>query len=79
MKKSMTKRMETAPHETLLVLDGTTGLNMLNQARGAERAAAWPLRLGLRDHKSWNATHLRWHRLNLHIRPSCKFRLARPA
>jgi fused signal recognition particle receptor len=25
--------MEGAPHETLLVLDGTTGLNMLNQAR----------------------------------------------
>lgn len=33
MKKSLTKRMATAPHETLLVLDGTTGLNMLNQAR----------------------------------------------
>lgn len=33
VKKSMTKRMATAPHETLLVLDGTTGLNMLNQAR----------------------------------------------
>jgi fused signal recognition particle receptor len=25
--------MGGAPHETLLVLDGTTGLNMLNQAR----------------------------------------------
>ena len=25
--------MPSAPHEVLLVLDGTTGLNMLNQAR----------------------------------------------
>ena len=33
VKKSIGKRMEGAPHETLLVLDGTTGLNMLNQAR----------------------------------------------
>lgn len=38
VKKSMTKRMETAPHETLLVLDGTTGLNMLNQAREFNQA-----------------------------------------
>ena len=27
------ERLEGAPHETMLVLDGTTGLNMLNQAR----------------------------------------------
>ena len=27
------KRMEGSPHEVALVLDGTTGLNMLNQAR----------------------------------------------
>jgi len=33
VKKSITKRMPSAPHEVLLVLDGTTGLNMLNQAR----------------------------------------------
>jgi fused signal recognition particle receptor len=33
VKKSIGKRMSNAPHETLLVLDGTTGLNMLNQAR----------------------------------------------
>jgi fused signal recognition particle receptor len=33
VKKSISKRMESAPHEVLLVLDGTTGLNMLNQAR----------------------------------------------
>ncbi|KAK3250432.1 hypothetical protein CYMTET_40188, partial [Cymbomonas tetramitiformis] len=32
-KLSMGKAMENAPHEVLLVLDGTTGLNMLNQAR----------------------------------------------
>ncbi|OUS47211.1 chloroplast SRP receptor cpFtsY precursor [Ostreococcus tauri] len=33
VRKSISKRMEGAPHEVLLVLDGTTGLNMLNQAR----------------------------------------------
>ena len=33
LKKSIGKRLASAPHETLLVLDGTTGLNMLNQAR----------------------------------------------
>ena len=33
VKKSITKRLPSAPHEVLLVLDGTTGLNMLNQAR----------------------------------------------
>ena len=33
VKKSIAKRMPGAPHEVLLVLDGTTGLNMLNQAR----------------------------------------------
>jgi fused signal recognition particle receptor len=33
VKKAVTKRYESAPHETLLVLDGTTGLNMLAQAR----------------------------------------------
>ena len=33
VKKSISKRMDGAPHEVLLVLDGTTGLNMLNQAR----------------------------------------------
>lgn len=32
-KKSIGKRLEGAPHETLLVLDGTTGMNMLNQAK----------------------------------------------
>ena len=32
MKRSISKRYPSAPHETLLVLDGTTGLNMLNQA-----------------------------------------------
>lgn len=32
-KRSITKRLPEAPHEVLLVLDGTTGLNMLNQAR----------------------------------------------
>ena len=31
-KRSITKRLPEAPHEVLLVLDGTTGLNMLNQA-----------------------------------------------
>eukprot|EP00740_Mantoniella_antarctica_P005386 CAMPEP_0181362022 /NCGR_PEP_ID=MMETSP1106-20121128/7711_1 /TAXON_ID=81844 /ORGANISM="Mantoniella antarctica, Strain SL-175" /LENGTH=380 /DNA_ID=CAMNT_0023475801 /DNA_START=233 /DNA_END=1375 /DNA_ORIENTATION=+ len=33
VKRSIGKRMAGAPHEVLLVLDGTTGLNMLNQAR----------------------------------------------
>ena len=33
VKKTVTKRYPGAPHETLLVLDGTTGLNMLPQAR----------------------------------------------
>lgn len=33
VKKAITKRLPSAPHEVLLVLDGTTGLNMLNQAR----------------------------------------------
>jgi hypothetical protein len=28
-----------APHETLLVLDGSTGLNMMNQVRGARTGA----------------------------------------
>lgn len=32
-RRSITKRLEGAPHEVLLVLDGTTGLNMLNQAK----------------------------------------------
>ncbi|PRW61059.1 cell division chloroplastic isoform B [Chlorella sorokiniana] len=32
-KRSITKRLPEAPHEVLLVLDGTTGLNMLNQAK----------------------------------------------
>lgn len=32
-KRAVGKRLTKAPHETLLVLDGTTGLNMLNQAR----------------------------------------------
>lgn len=31
--RSIGKRLEGAPHEVLLVLDGTTGLNMLNQAK----------------------------------------------
>jgi len=30
-KTSIAKKMPGAPHEILLVLDGTTGLNMLNQ------------------------------------------------
>ena len=38
MKRSLTKRLPSAPHETLLVLDGTTGLNMLNQAREFNQA-----------------------------------------
>ena len=33
IKRSIGKRMEGSPHEVALVLDGTTGLNMLNQAR----------------------------------------------
>lgn len=33
VKNSISKRLPSAPHEVLLVLDGTTGLNMLNQAR----------------------------------------------
>ena len=32
-KRSVSKRLNGAPHEVLLVLDGTTGLNMLNQAK----------------------------------------------
>ena len=32
-KRSIGKRLAGAPHEVLLVLDGTTGLNMLNQAK----------------------------------------------
>jgi fused signal recognition particle receptor len=32
-KKSIGKCLDGAPHETLLVLDGTTGMNMLNQAK----------------------------------------------
>lgn len=32
-KRSITKCLPDAPHEVLLVLDGTTGLNMLNQAK----------------------------------------------
>lgn len=32
-KKAITRAQEGAPEEVLLVLDGTTGLNMLNQAR----------------------------------------------
>lgn len=31
--RSIAKRLDGAPHEVLLVLDGTTGLNMLNQAK----------------------------------------------
>ena len=34
-KRSITKALPGAPHDVLLVLDGTTGLNMLNQARAA--------------------------------------------
>ncbi len=33
IKKSISKRMETAPHEVLLVLDATTGQNAIEQAR----------------------------------------------
>ena len=33
VKNSIKKRESSMPHEVLLVLDGTTGLNMLNQAR----------------------------------------------
>lgn len=32
-RRSVGKRLPGAPHEVLLVLDGTTGLNMLNQAK----------------------------------------------
>ena len=32
VKNSIKKREPSMPHEVLLVLDGTTGLNMLNQA-----------------------------------------------
>ena len=32
-KRSIGKKLNGAPHETLLVLDGTTGVNMLNQAK----------------------------------------------
>ncbi|KAK9809919.1 hypothetical protein WJX72_001739 [[Myrmecia] bisecta] len=32
-KRAIGKRLPGAPHEVILVLDGTTGLNMLNQAR----------------------------------------------
>ena len=39
--RSLGKALPGAPHETLLVLDGTTGLNMVNQAR--EFNAAVPL------------------------------------
>ena len=31
--RSLGKAVPGAPHETLLVLDGTTGLNMVNQAK----------------------------------------------
>jgi signal recognition particle GTPase len=34
-KTSIAKKMPGAPHEILLVLDGTTGLNMLNQVCAA--------------------------------------------
>ncbi len=33
--RAIGKRLAGAPHETLLVLDGTTGLNMLNQVTHA--------------------------------------------
>ena len=36
----MGKRMPGAPHEVLLVLDGSTGLNALNQAREFHKAVA---------------------------------------
>ena len=32
VERSVSKRQKGAPHEVLLVLDGSTGLNMLNQA-----------------------------------------------
>lgn len=32
-KKSIGKKLDAAPHETLLILDGTTGMNMLSQAK----------------------------------------------
>jgi fused signal recognition particle receptor len=34
----MGKKLESAPHETLLVLDATTGMNALNQAREFNKA-----------------------------------------
>lgn len=33
VEREITKRDEAAPHEVLLVLDGSSGLNMLNQVR----------------------------------------------
>jgi fused signal recognition particle receptor len=39
-KRSVGKACGGAPHETLLVLDGTTGLNMVNQAREFNEAVA---------------------------------------
>src|ERR1700731_2585240 len=38
MKRSLTKHDPEAPHETLLVVDGTTGSNALNQAREFHQA-----------------------------------------
>jgi fused signal recognition particle receptor len=38
VRRSITKSLASAPHETLLVLDGTSGLNMLNQARAFSEA-----------------------------------------
>jgi fused signal recognition particle receptor len=39
-KRALAKRLPGAPHEVLLVLDGTTGLNMLNQAKEFNETAA---------------------------------------
>jgi len=39
-KKSIGKCLDGAPHETLLVLDGTTGMNMLNQAKEFNESVA---------------------------------------
>jgi len=33
IKRSVSKKMDTAPHEVLLVLDATTGQNAIEQAR----------------------------------------------
>lgn len=38
--RTISKRLEGAPHEVLLVLDGSTGMNMLNQVRRSTSTGA---------------------------------------